>query len=108
LDSWNSKVGKKFWFLSWIFVHRGFLHSFVACVLFSLLIGFFTYWGAFGFFVGYLSHLLLDSLTFSGVALFWPLKFKVKGFVKSGGLVDDVLFGVLTVVDLYFVLTRFI
>ena len=45
--------------------------------------------------IGIFDHLFLDVLTLSGVALFWPLKFKIKGFVKSGSWVEDVIFVVL-------------
>jgi inner membrane protein len=102
IDSWNSKVGKKFWFLSWIFVHRSMLHSLVAGLFLSLMVGIFSLWGCFGFFVGYVSHLFLDCLTVQGVRLFWPLGFRVKGFIKSGSWVEDIIFVLLLFSVVYF------
>lgn len=95
LDSCSSKIARRFWFVSWIFRHRGVLHSLMVCLGLSLVVGVFSLWLGFGFFVGYSSHLILDCLTLRGVALFWPLGWRCRGFVRSGGLVEDVLFVVL-------------
>jgi inner membrane protein len=94
IDIKNSKAGNH-WYLrpfQWITKHRGLLHSLLFGLLLSLIIASVSQWAGFGFFVGYVSHLLLDCLTKSGVALFWPLPFKIKGFVKSGGIVEQVVF----------------
>jgi len=45
--------------------------------------------------------LFLDCWTRGGVELFWPLKYKVKGFVKSGGVVEDVIFVLVMLGDLF-------
>lgn len=108
IDSGKSRVGRGFWFFSWIFKHRGILHSIWFCFLVSFLIGLWSFWAGFGFGVGYLSHLLIDSFTFAGVRLFWPLKGKVSGFVKSGGWVEDVLFVLLLFLDIGFVVYKFL
>ena len=94
IDEKTSKFGKKWFFrpIQWISKHRGFFHSLVACLLISVLIAALNKWVGFGFFVGYVSHLFLDCWTKSGIQLFWPLKFKIKGFVKSGGVTEDVIF----------------
>jgi inner membrane protein len=92
VDSCRSRIGKRLWFLSWIFKHRGVIHSLLACLILSLIVGIFSLWASFGFFVGYVSHLALDALTPRGVALFWPLKFRVRGFIRSGSWVEDVIF----------------
>ena len=83
IDIKNSKFGNHWFFrpLQWLTRHRGVLHSLVACIFLSLVVGSFSLWGGFGFFVGYISHLFLDCLTVLGVRLFWPFGFKVKGFV---------------------------
>ena len=94
IDIKNSKLGNLWFFrpLQWLTKHRGVLHSLLIGLLLSLLVGGINLWSGFGFFVGYLSHLFLDCFTRSGVILFWPLKFKIKGFVKSGGIFEQVVF----------------
>ena len=49
--------------------------------------------------IGYLGHLLLDILNKKGIALFWPF-FRVKGYFKTGGLLDFILFLVFMFGDL--------
>ncbi len=94
IDIKNSKVGNRFYFrpIQWMTKHRGFLHSVGAGVLFSLIVASFNLWAGFGIFVGYTSHLFLDCLTKAGVSLFWPLKWKIKGFIKSGGIIEEIIF----------------
>ena len=62
------------------FGHRSFLHSFLALVLVTLILGL-PLWWIYGrpapmvaVFVGYGSHLLADMMTLGGVQLFWPSK----------------------------------
>jgi len=104
LDSSSSKVGGKFSFLSWCFKHRGVLHSLIASLFLGLIVGVFSLWGGFGFFVGYLSHLILVCFSKMGVKLFWPLDIRVKGFIKSGGWIEDILFVLLLGVDVLLIL----
>ncbi len=99
IDSHNSKIGSKFWFLSWFFKHRGFLHSLFGCLFLGLIIGLLNLWAGFGFFLGGISHLFLDSFTKRGVRIFWPFGFKVYGFVKTGSWMEDVLFVLLLFFD---------
>jgi inner membrane protein len=101
-DSSSSKLGKEFWLFNWWMRHRGMIHSLFFCVLVSLIVGFFSRWAGFGFFVGYLSHLMLDSFTRMGVGLFWPFGFRVKGFMRSGSWMEDVVFVLLLFVDIWF------
>lgn len=105
IDIKNSRFGNRWYFrpLQWLTKHRGFLHSFVAAVFLSLVVASFSRWAGFGFFVGYVSHLFLDSLTKSGVCLFWPIKGKIRGFVKSGGIFEDVVFVLLFLWDIFIV-----
>jgi inner membrane protein len=80
-----------------IFGHRGITHSFFALVGF-MIFGF-AYGEAWGGFVGalcigYLSHLLADAMTHSGIPLLWPLKIKCRLpyiHFKTGGAVEYVL-----------------
>ena len=103
VDIGNSKAGNHWYLrpLQLLTRHRGFLHSLIVGVFLSLILGSVSLWAGFGFFVGYLSHLFLDCLTKGGVRLFWPLKFKIKGFVRSGGTLEDVLFVLLLLGNIF-------
>lgn len=79
---------------------RGFLHTvwmaLIVLVLGYLILGVVLGLGfvvAFGLFVGYLGHLVLDSLTVRGVAWLSPLSRKRLWFVVgTGGMVERVFF----------------
>jgi len=105
IDSRKSRVGKRWWLrpLQWFVKHRGFFHSLVFALLFSLVVAVFNRMAGAGFFVGYVSHLFLDVFTRAGVKVFWPLEWKIKGFIKSGGLVEEVLFVLLLLVDIFLI-----
>ncbi len=96
IDTPYSRIGRRIRPLSnlfkVLFKHRGFLHTvfFLAAIDFLLLYfeyGFF----AFAFSVGFLSHLVMDSLTKQGVKPFYPFPFRVKGFLKTGGFFENIL-----------------
>jgi len=77
------------------------MHTLIFGLILSLLIYFFNYDAGFGFFAGYFLHLFLDMFTKSGIKLFWPLFNKRIGFgVKTGGLVEEILFVLLFLIDL--------
>lgn len=78
--------------------HRGFLHSLLAGVFFTVLLelllrvlGVFNTQYPLVFFAGYLSHLLLDGSTKSGVYALWPTKIKFKGKRKVGSWPERLL-----------------
>jgi inner membrane protein len=110
VDIKNSKFGNHWFFrpLQWMVGHRGVFHSLGFGLLLSLILGSVNLWAGFGFFVGYVSHLFLDCLTKGGIRLFWPLKFKVRGFVRSGGVVEDVIFVLLLLGDMWWVVLKII
>ena len=59
--------------------------------------------------IGALIHVLLDMLTVSGVALFWPIsdrKFRLASF-RTGGLFDNILFWSLSVFTWYLLYVNF-
>ena len=105
IDIRNSKIGNHWYFrlFQWTTKHRGVLHSLIVGLILSLVVGIISLWGGFGFFVGYVSHLFLDCLTKSGVELFWPFGWKIKGFVRSGGIVEDIFFVLLLLGNLFLV-----
>lgn len=86
--------------------HRGVLHSFLAWVVVTLTGGILsglavhTLAPGVGLSLGYLSHLLLDACTRSGVPLFWPnsarvplLPYRLR--ITTGSLAEDVVFALL-------------
>ena len=105
IDIKNSKAGNRWYLrpLQWFTKHRGFLHSFIPALLLSLIIASVSRWAGFGFFIGYISHLFLDCLTKSGVKLFWPFPWKIKGFVRSGGIFEQVVFVLLLLGNIFVV-----
>lgn len=107
IDIGTSYLGRKLkWasrFLNAVFGHRGLFHSllFVAggsilCLLISKSI-------ALAFLFGTLSHLLGDVITKEGLALFYPLPFRTRGFLRTGSWMEHVIFIALLVGIFYVV-----
>lgn len=98
IDLHKSTYGKKIkpisFLLNLFFGHRGLFHS----ILFALAL--FFLFGILGnetlaaaALLGYTSHLILDGLTKEGIMPLTPISvFKIKGFIKSGGIFDWALF----------------
>ena len=105
IDIKNSRAGNRWYFrpLQWMTRHRGVLHSLFSAFILSLIVASFSLWAGFGFFVGYISHLFLDCLTKSGVRLFWPFGWRIKGFVKAGGVAEDIIFVLLFLGNIFVV-----
>lgn len=77
--SWiGHQLGSFSEYLNRRFGHRSFLHSFLALLLVTAVLGLPLWWISGGpvlvvaVFVGYGSHLLADMMTLGGVQLFWP------------------------------------
>jgi len=95
IGSWISKMTKPASNLVHIFTsHREFLHSLTFClilfvlgILFSIDLSYVVLFSG-----SYFLHILTDSLTKSGIRWFWPLKFRIKGFFKTGSISEGVLF----------------
>ena len=110
IDELNSRISEKFKPLAviihFIFGHRGFFHSIYIPIIFST--AFFAlnlkYLGVAALF-GYLSHLFLDSLTLGGIRLLYPLKKKLFSFIKTGSLVENMLFLAFLAADIYLLVT---
>lgn len=103
IDSPKSKIGRIFIFkpAQFLFVkHRGAIHSIFFAFVFSFLLYPLSNQLGASFFVGYVSHLFLDSLTKRGIMLAWPITTKRFGLIlKSGGLFEIVFFYFLLVFD---------
>ncbi len=85
--------------LQWAVKHRGIFHSLTFCLLISIIFAFFYPVLALPFFVGYASHLLIDSYTAEGIRPFWPLKKEIAGSMRAGGTVEKAIFLTLVLVD---------
>lgn len=110
IDIRFSKFGKKKIFrpLQFLAGHRGIFHSFIFLGLVCFGIYFFNESIALGFFLGYGLHIIGDCFTKSGVKLFYPFEFKLRGFVKTGGLVEAMIFVLFLILDLGLIVEFFI
>lgn len=84
--------------LSAIFGHRGITHSLLAVA--AMAVAGAMYFNTPGFamavIIGYLSHLLADAFSNSGVPLLWPSKRKFAiPIIKTGGIVEYLLMAAL-------------
>jgi len=90
IDSATSFIGSKFKLVSLFFKHRGAIHSLpllAACSMVFFILSGNAYY-AIAFLLGYLFHLLIDSLTPKGVAWLWPSKKRVRGIFRTTGIFD--------------------
>jgi len=101
-DTKFSSTGKNFLLRPFQFFlkHRDILHSFTFAILLTLFFVLFFPILAFGFFVGYVSHLVADSFTILGIKPFYPFKKIINGKIQTGGKIESVIFGVFVIVDL--------
>lgn len=97
INQWGGILGKVVAFFS---KHRGMFHSLLFAVGLSAVLGYFWTWNyGIALFIGYLSHLIGDALTPMGIQVFYPfLKFRIKGPIKTGGLVEAIMAAVLVLV----------
>ncbi|ADQ41563.1 membrane-bound metal-dependent hydrolase [Caldicellulosiruptor acetigenus I77R1B] len=100
IDHPDSMIGRKVkpvsWFINKLPGHRTITHSLdfaVGLCPVVLLSSNFSYW-AWMFALGYVSHLLLDSLTLNGIKLSIFRQDSTIGFrlVRTGGVVDTAIF----------------
>jgi len=104
------------------FVHRGFAHSLWSLLIINIFLilpqtslqKFPTFINSFynaivwGINIGYISHLIGDSLTFSGIRLFYPINFKISfSLFRTGGLMERILFYVFNAINIM-LLTNYI
>lgn len=101
IDIKNSKIGRKIIFrpLQFFAKHRGAFHSFSFLFLITFILLMIIPRIALGFFVGYVSHLLADSLTISGIIPFPPWKKKISGNLRTGSSAEKILFFILLIAD---------
>ena len=92
--------------LAFFFKHRGILHSiFVYCLLWGVVWYFWSFAYGLALFVGYCSHILMDSLTKGGIRPFLPFSgVVVRGPIRVGTLGERVLAVGLFVLVLFLIL----
>ena len=93
IDNRHSKLGRHNPF-SFLTKHRGVTHSFLFALILSALLAFATKtsYYSYALFLGYSSHILLDSFTKHGTKPFYPFfKFKIRGPMTTNSLTENFL-----------------
>jgi len=107
IDSRNSRIGKNIFLrpLQWVISHRGIFHSVFVLSISSAVIFIFNNKAAIGFFLGYLFHLILDAITIQGIKPFYPLtKLKVSFILKSGSIIEETIFILFFIIDIFLII----
>lgn len=106
IDHPRSKISKLFfpvsWIISWVVKHRGVMHSIFPVLGIFVLFWYYdlTYIGL-AVALGYLSHLLADSMTQGGIDFLYPVsKFKIAGPIEVGGFMEGVIFLLVVILNL--------
>ncbi|MAH03687.1 hypothetical protein CMI39_02785 [Candidatus Pacearchaeota archaeon] len=110
IDTKNSKLGKYLIFrpIQWFSKHRGIIHSISFLIFLTIILWLFFPEVSFGFFVGFSSHLIADSLTVSGVSLFYPIsRKKFSGIIRTGGMSETIIFVIFLIADLWLLFSKF-
>jgi len=102
IDSKNSRIGHHLFFrpIQWLSRHRGMIHSFSFLILVTFFIALILPGVALGFFVGYGSHLFVDSFTIEGIRPFYPSKKRSSGNVITGSLSETNILVVFLILDI--------
>ncbi|MAG15583.1 hypothetical protein CMO88_00825 [Candidatus Woesearchaeota archaeon] len=102
IDHVSSKISRKlppFAIVSHsLFAHRGFIHSLFPPLLLYFMIFKIDSAIAAAVLVGYISHLLLDATTTRGIRFFYPLPFKIKGFIRTNSFAEKIVTMLLLIV----------
>jgi inner membrane protein len=106
VDHEGSTFNKKFPLTRWIplfFEHRGVFHSLFPPMIVVIVAAFMGYaWMGAAIALGYISHLLSDSLTRLGTRPFHPLwNFRLNGFISTGGILELVMLVIVGALDLW-------
>jgi membrane-bound metal-dependent hydrolase YbcI (DUF457 family) len=68
----------------------GAFHSYLFIVPVYLLISFFSGVISLAFLLAACSHLILDALTPEGITPFYPLKYRIKGVIKTNSTLEKI------------------
>lgn len=104
IDNRDSKLGRKFKFISFFFEHRGILHTIFTPLLLFVLFSYLNYnLFALAILVGYLSHILIDGLTLEGINFLHPISsFRISGFVRTGTFLETIFFLLFIGLDMFY------
>jgi inner membrane protein len=110
IDSMHSFLGHRKIFrpLQFFTRHRGMLHSLGFCLIVTGIFSLFFPILALPFFLGYFTHLFVDSFTPNGIRPFWPLKYELSGVVRTGGKVEGWMYLVFVLIDVVLFIGLFI
>lgn len=99
IDESKSKIGRKImpisWFIEKTFGHRNLFHSVFPLIILFVIFFYILEWNVVGiaFLLGYGCHLFSDMFNYQGIGLLHPLyKGRITGFIKTGGVIEVVLF----------------
>ena len=104
IDDGHSKIKKASGIIgsiiSFMFKHRGILHSLAMVVILFIVMSLWNTYYAWGLCIGYLSHLFSDALTPMGIKFLYPFaSWKLRGPIRVGSLGEwVVLFGLVILV----------
>jgi len=101
IDNRRSILGRRIKLFSYLFKHRGFLHSIWALILFSGLIFLLNAKLGLVFMAGYLLHLILDGMTREGISFFSK---RVRGPIVVGSVVEHTIYLSLLLLSLFLIL----
>ncbi|MFP4424332.1 MAG: metal-dependent hydrolase [Candidatus Woesearchaeota archaeon] len=106
IDTAESKLGRRTKYLSWLLKfgleHRGPIHSFLFMIICAAILQLYIPAFVLPFILGYTSHLILDSLNYKGTRPFWPLGYRIKGFIKNGSIMEYTL--LITIITVFLIL----
>ncbi len=109
IDTKYSKAGKKKIFrpVQLFTSHRGVFHSFSFLILLCFILVFIFPKAIEGFILGYGLHLIADGLTIQGIYPFYPLKWKIKGNLRTGSMNEAGIFVVFVLFSLFYVFASY-
>lgn len=103
IDSPDSFIGKTIpgipKVINILFGHRGVFHSLIFLAICFLAALFVSAQAAIALAVGMASHLLLDALTVDGVPLLYPLKTRLRGFLRTGSLAEYLILALISLAN---------
>ncbi|MDD5193564.1 MAG: metal-dependent hydrolase [Candidatus Nanoarchaeia archaeon] len=110
LDSSCSKFGKRLIFRPFQFFvkHRGIMHTFTFVLILFFILNRYYSFIAFPLLLGYSLHLITDSFTKQGIIVLWPLKFRIRGLLTTGGAFENLLFNLLVFLNIFLFLVWFV
>jgi inner membrane protein len=108
IDTRFSKIGQKkiFRLLQFFVKHRGLFHSFIFLMFITMFFVLFVPVISLPFFLGYSSHLMLDSFTIEGIYPFYPFKKRIFGSIKTGGKNEIILLIIIVLISIALIIAK--